>query len=120
MSVPPEALQKMLIEMDNQLHKSRAELSMVNLQLDKVATNLNMIKSTKTSLNKYTTENENVYQGVGKAFVVKDVSVYLNEIESDAKDFEATKQNLSKKKVYLETTLEKTLDTMTQIVGKKN
>lgn len=119
MSVPPEALQKLLIEMDNQLHKSKAELSMVNLQLDKVNTNLGLIESTKKSLGKYTTDHENVWQGIGKAFVVKDVNVYLQDISKDAKDFEDKKENLSKKKVYLETTLEKTLESMTQIVGKK-
>lgn len=120
MSVPPEALQKLLVEMDNQLHKSKAELSMVNLQLDKVNTNLGMIESTKKSLAKYTKDHEQVWQGIGKAFVVKDVNVYLKDIDSDAKQFQETKSNLDKKKVYLETTLQKTLDSMTQIVGKKN
>lgn len=119
MSMNPEALQKLLLEMDNQLNISRAELSMCNLQLDRVNTNLNLIHLTTSSLNKLcnTKDNETVWQGVGKAFVKNDVNSYLKEMSTDEKDFKESKENLSKKQHYLETTLEKTLENMTQIVG---
>lgn len=119
MSMNPEALQKLLLEMDNQLNISRAELSMCNLQLDRVNTNLNLIHLTTSSLNKLcnTKDNETVWQGVGKAFVKNDVNSYLKEMSTDEKDFKESKENLSKKQHYLETTLEKTLQNMTQIVG---
>lgn len=115
----PEALQKLLIEMDNQLNVSRAELSMCNLQLDRVNTNLNLIQLTNKSLNKVcnTKVNEAVWQGIGKAFVKNDVNSYLKEMAQDEKEFNESKENLSKKKNYLETTLDKTLENMTQIVG---
>jgi prefoldin subunit 1 len=119
MSVPPEALQKMLLEMDNQLNKSQAELSMVNLQLDKVNTNLAMIDSTKKSLAKYTVPNETVWKGIGKAFVATEVGGYLQEMANDGKQFEETKSGLNKKKTYLETTLTNTINAMSQIVEKK-
>ncbi|CUM56185.1 unnamed protein product [Debaryomyces tyrocola] len=119
MSMNPEALQKLLIEMDNQLNVSRAELSMCNLQLDRVNTNLNLIQLTNKSLNKVcnTKDNEAVWQGIGKAFVKNDVNSYLKEMSQDEKEFNESKENLSKKKNYLETTLDKTLENMTQIVG---
>lgn len=119
MSMNPEALQKLLIEMDNQLNVSRAELSMCNLQLDRVNTNLNLIQLTNKSLNKVcnTKDNEAVWQGIGKAFVKNDVNSYLKEMSLDEKEFNESKENLSKKKNYLETTLDKTLENMTQIVG---
>mmetsp|Transcript_3791 Transcript_3791/g.3685 ORF Transcript_3791/g.3685 Transcript_3791/m.3685 type:complete len:124 (-) Transcript_3791:108-479(-) len=119
MSMNPEALQKLLIEMDNQLNVSRAELSMCNLQLDRVNTNLNLIHLTTKSLNKLcnTKDNEAVWQGIGKAFVKNDVNSYLKEMSQDEKEFNESKENLSKKKNYLETTLDKTLENMTQIVG---
>lgn len=119
MSMNPEALQKLLIEMDNQLNVSRAELSMCNLQLDRVNTNLNLIQLTNKSLNKVcnTKDNEAVWQGIGKAFVKNDVNSYLKEMAQDEKEFNESKENLSKKKNYLETTLDKTLENMTQIVG---
>ena len=49
--------------MDNQLNKSQAELSMVNLQLDRAMTNLTIIDTTKTKLNKIcnTQSNEKVW-----------------------------------------------------------
>lgn len=120
MSMNPEALQKLLIEMDNQLNKSRAELTMCNLQIDRVNTNLNLIQLTTKSLTKLcdTESNEKVWQGIGKAFVAKDVSKYLKDISKDEKEFLESKKNLETKQNYLETTLEKTIDNMTQLVGK--
>lgn len=119
MSMNPEALQKLLIEMDNQLNVSRAELSMCNLQFDRVNTNLNLIQLTTKSLNKLcnTEDNEAVWQGIGKAFVKNDVNTYLKDMSQDEKEFNESKENLSKKKNYLETTLDKTLENMTRIVG---
>lgn len=119
MSMNPEALQKLLIEMDNQLNSSRAELTMCNLQIDRVDTNLNLIQLTSKSLKSLcnTSENEAVWQGIGKAFVKNDVNTYLKDMSKDEKEFQDNKENLKKKQNYLETTLEKTLENMTQVVG---
>lgn len=114
-----EALQKVLIEMDNQLNKSRAELSMVNLQLDRTNTNLKIIETTKTKLNDICQPSERVWQGCGKAFIAKDVKTYLSDLDKDQKDYQDTKKNLTIKKDYLQTTLEKTIEGMTSIVGEK-
>ncbi|RLV92152.1 Prefoldin subunit 1 [Spathaspora sp. JA1] len=114
-----EALHKVLIEMDNQLNKSRAELSMVNLQLDRVNTNLNSITSTKSRLNKLCEPKERVWQGIGKAFIARDVTSYVKDLDADAKEFNDTKKSLTIKQEYLSTTLEKTIDSMTKIVGNK-
>ncbi|ODV77429.1 uncharacterized protein CANTADRAFT_56408 [Suhomyces tanzawaensis NRRL Y-17324] len=119
MSLNPEALQKLLIEMDNQLNKTKSDLSLCNLQLSRVETNLSLIKSTFSSLNKLCKPDEVVYQGVGKAFVAKNVKEYLGEISRDEKDFLDTKKNLVIKKDYLETTLEKTISSMQKIVQGK-
>ncbi|CAK7906211.1 prefoldin subunit 1 [[Candida] anglica] len=117
MSVNQEALRKLLIEMDNQLSRSKAELSMCNLQLSRVDTNLRLIQSTKSRLNTLCTDGEPVWQGVGKTFVKTDVNTYLKGIATDEKEFSDSKSSLEKKKHYLETTLEKTVDSMSQIVN---
>ncbi|CAK9438552.1 uncharacterized protein LODBEIA_P27760 [Lodderomyces beijingensis] len=114
-----EALQKVLIEMDNQLNKSRAELSMVNLQLDRVNTNLNVISSTTARLNSLNKPEERVWQGLGKAFVAKETKAYLDELKTDEKEYKETQRGLKIKQNYIETTLEKTIDGMTKIVGDK-
>ncbi|EDK37060.2 hypothetical protein PGUG_01158 [Meyerozyma guilliermondii ATCC 6260] len=119
MSVNPQALQKLLMEMDSQLNKSRAELSMCNLQLERTVTNLNIIQKTQKDLSGLCKNNEGVWEGVGKTFVQVPVSDYLQTIEADEKEFTDSKSSLEKKKAYLETTLEKTIDNMTQLVGKK-
>lgn len=120
MSVNPEALQKVLLEMDSQLNKTRAELSMVNLQLDRVDTNLGMISSTSRNLKKLASDDEAVWQGVGKAFVKTDVSTYLGSIATDEKDFLETQKGLKTKQHYLETTLNNTVKSMAQLVGPKS
>lgn len=113
-----EALKKLLVEMDNQLSRSKAELSMCNLQLSRVESNLRLIQSTKLRLNGLCSDNEPVWQGVGKAFVATDVGTYLQAVGRDEKEFAENKSGLEKKKHYLETTLEKTVASMAQIVGK--
>lgn len=120
MSVNPEALQKLLLEMDNQLNKTKAELSMCNLQLDRVDTNLNLIKHTTKNLKRLVDDDGKVWQGIGKAFVQTDVGTYVDTLSKDEKDFLETQKNLKTKQNYLETTLENTIKSMTQIVGPKN
>lgn len=117
----PEALQKLLIEMDSQLNKSRAELSMCEVQLGRVNTNLNLIKQTSASLNSVcdTKANEKVWKGIGKAFVQTDVNSYLKQLATDETEFLDSKKSLDTKKHYIETTLEKTIDNMTRIVKGK-
>lgn len=120
MSVNPEALQKLLLEMDNQLNKTKAELSMCNLQLDRVDTNLNLIKHTTKNLKRLVGDDGEVWQGIGKAFVQTDVKSYVGVLSKDEKEFLETQNNLKTKQNYLETTLENTIKSMTQIVGPKN
>lgn len=119
MSLDPQSLQKLLIEMDNQLNKSRAELNMCNLQLERVDANLKIIESTTSRLNKLTSPGDKVWKGIGKAFVQNDVSEYLVKIGEDKKQFAETEKLLKTKKHYLEANLEKTIQNMTEIVGKK-
>ncbi|KAM9894996.1 hypothetical protein OXX69_011178 [Metschnikowia pulcherrima] len=119
MSLDPQALQKLLLEMDSQLSKSRAELTMCNVQLDRVDTNLKIVENTNSRLSKLTSPGDDVWKGVGRAFVRNNVTDYLAKIQKDKKDFLETQRSLNTKKHYLETTLENTLKHMTDIVGKK-
>lgn len=121
MSINPEALQKLLLEMDNQLNGSRAELSMCNLQMDRINVNMNIIQQTDKALHNLCDieKNEKVWKGVGKCFLQEDVGDYLNDMSADEKKFKESKTNLEKKKHYLETTIEKTVDNMSNIVGRK-
>lgn len=119
MSLDPQALQKLLMEMDNQLNKSRAELTMCNVQLERIDTNVRIIDATTSRLTKLTKPHEHVWKGIGRAFVQNDVSEYLETIGKDKKEFLETQKLLKTKQHYLETTLEKTIASMTEIVGKK-
>lgn len=119
MSLDPKALQKLLIEMDNQLNKSRAELTMCNVQLERVDTNLKIIETTTSRLGKLTSSGDNVYKGVGRAFVQTSVDDYLAQIAKDKKDFLESQKLLKTKKHYLDTTLENTVKSMSDLVQRK-
>ena len=128
-----EALQKVLIEMDNQLNKSQSELSMINLQLDRINHNLKIIDTTKNKLNNiiigdnndnngdnnHYQSNEKIWQSCGKAFISTNFKTYLNQLNKDNKDYQDIKKSLIIKQDYLKTTVEKTIEGMTNIVGKK-
>lgn len=123
-----EALQKVLIEMDNQLNKSQSELSMINLQLDRINHNLKIIDTTKNKLNNiiigddsnhHYQSNEKIWQNCGKAFISTNFKTYLNQLNKDNKDYQDIKKSLIIKQDYLKTTVEKTIEGMTNIVGKK-
>lgn len=120
MSMDPQTLQKLLIEMDNQLNKSRADLSICNAQLSRVDTNVKIIDSSTARLGQLTAPGDPVWKGVGRAFVRNDVSDYLAQIAHDKKAFLDTQKLLKTKQHYLETTLENTLKSMSDIVGKGN
>lgn len=117
MSVPPEALQKVLLEMDNQLNKTRSDLSLTNYQLAQIDASLNAIKVSKTNLVRLCNNDERVWQGVGKAFVSDDVSSYLASVSQEEKVMSQSKEALEKKKHYLDTTLNNTLENMARIVN---
>lgn len=115
MSLDPQSLQKLLIEMDNQLNKAQAELSVCNVQLDRVNTNVKIVDATTAKLSKLAAPGESVWKGVGRAFVQMESQDYLKSIADDKKGFLETKKLLDTKKNYLETTLEKTIHNMTEI-----
>lgn len=112
----PQALEKLLIEMDNQLNKTRAELTMCELQLERVDTNLNVISSTSKSLHRICGPHESVWQGIGRCFVETNVDVYLEQLSKDEAGFQDTKKSLLTKKNYLDTTLDKTVLHMQKLV----
>ncbi|CAX44475.1 prefoldin subunit, putative [Candida dubliniensis CD36] len=129
-----EALQKVLIEMDNQLNKSQSELSMINLQLERINHNLKIIDTTKNKLNNiiigdndnngdnnhyHYQSNEKIWQNCGKAFISTNFKTYLNQLNKDNKNYQDIKKSLIIKQDYLKTTVEKTIEGMTNIVGKK-
>lgn len=119
MSLDPQALQKLLLEMDSQLNKSRAELSMCNVQLSRAATNIGIVETTERKLNKLSKPEDPVWRGVGRAFLKTETSKYLEQINNDKKEFLESQKSLKTKQHYLETTLENTLKSMTDIVGRK-
>lgn len=119
MSLGNQALQKLLLEMDSQLNKSRAELSMCNAQLSRVSKNVSIVENTIKKLSKISKPEDPAWRGVGRAFLKTSTSKYLEQINKDKTEFLETQKLLNTKQHYLETTLENTVRSMTDIVGRK-
>lgn len=117
MSLDPQLLHKMLMEMDSQLNRAQAELSMCNVQLERADTNIKIVDSTQARLAKVTSPGDSVWQGVGRAFVRCSVDSFLDKIAADKRGYEETRKLLKTKQNYLETTLENTVKGMQDIVG---
>lgn len=119
MSLDPQALQKLLLEMDSQLNKSRADLAICNAQLKRVDTNVKFVETADRNLRELVDLLDPVWRGVGRAFLKTETSEYLDQINKDKKEFLETHRLLKTKQHYLETTLENTIKSMSDVVGRK-
>lgn len=107
---------KMLIEMDAQLQKNKSELDITEISLSKLNQNNKIIELSKDEIKNSNVEN--VWKGIGKIFIKENTNDYINELNNDKKEYDEQINSLNKKKHYLETSIEKTFDSMNQIIKK--
>ncbi|CCH42971.1 hypothetical protein BN7_2517 [Wickerhamomyces ciferrii] len=104
--------------MDQQLQKNKAELQMVQVQLDRKTVDAKLIDITKEELKSGSNENR-VWEGVGKIFLSQSIDEYKDRLNQDQKNiFDQTKA-MKIKRDYLTTSLEKTVDSMNSILSGK-
>lgn len=106
----------MLIEMDAQLQKNKSELDITEISLSKLNQNNKIIELSKDEIKNSNVEN--VWKGIGKIFIKENTNDYINELNNDKKEYDEQINSLNKKKHYLETSIEKTFDSMNQIIKK--
>ncbi|ODV95666.1 hypothetical protein PACTADRAFT_69185 [Pachysolen tannophilus NRRL Y-2460] len=110
MSIPEVALRKTLIEMDNQLQKNKSELSITDLQLQRQLTNLKIADLTIKELTD--DKPQYVWENCGKMFFKTDLNTYNDKLNNEKKIIDEQVNALTKKKHYLETSLNVTFDNM--------
>lgn len=119
MSMNPEALQKLLMEMNTQLQQNQADFQVAQQQIDRHSTNSQIASLTIKELQDNGSANDLVWEGVGKMFIAKKVDEYKEQMAQDKKLLDDQVKNLNIKKDYLKTSIEKTSKTMQSIIQGK-
>ncbi|KAH3680641.1 hypothetical protein WICMUC_000198 [Wickerhamomyces mucosus] len=119
MSVSQAQLESLLIEMNSQLQKNQADLQMVQVQLDRHSTNSRIADLTIKELNDNGSENNTVWEGIGKMFLASNIKNYEERLNIDKKIIDDQVKALNIKKNYLTTSIEKTSKSMKAILSGK-
>ncbi|ESZ91075.1 KE2 family protein [Sclerotinia borealis F-4128] len=106
MSIPNEALQKLVNEIQSQAIQAEQQISVVKSQISVKQREIRLLELTSTEVSTLP-PNTNVYEGVA------DVDKRLH---SETKDLKLDIENLGKKLLYLETTYEKSNDNIARIL----
>ncbi|KAI5309413.1 hypothetical protein KEM55_003283 [Ascosphaera atra] len=115
MSVPNEALAKLVQEIETQAVKSQQEIAVVKGALAAKQRQLRLSQLTSKELNDLP-KDTNVYEGVGKMFVVKPMSTVDSKISDESRALQNDITNLEKKLFYLETTFKNSRDNVDKIL----
>ncbi|KAL1305582.1 hypothetical protein AAFC00_007187 [Neodothiora populina] len=103
MSIPPEALQKLLSEIEQKAAFSQQQIGIVKSQMAAKNRESRMLQLTTVELDGLP-KDANIYEGVGKMFVACPPSEVKVRIAKESEDLKKDVENLEKKLNYLETT----------------
>ncbi|KAK9477501.1 Prefoldin [Lipomyces japonicus] len=116
MSIPPEALQKVLQEIELRVMQSQMELSSVQQQISQKQRDIRMTDLTIKEL-KDISSDVGVWEGVGKMFLNVPITSHVDKLLKERKEGEDQITALSKKLHYLETTYKNAKQSIDEIVG---
>lgn len=103
------------MEMDSQLQRQRAELSLTDMQLQQKMTNLKINELIIDEL-KQNSESR-LFKSCGKLFLKTDSKSYLSDLNDLDTNSQEQINGLKKKKQYLETSLDVTFENMKKYIG---
>ncbi|KAF1984798.1 Prefoldin [Aulographum hederae CBS 113979] len=114
MSIPNEALQKLLVEIEQKAVFSQQQMGIVKSQMASKAreTRMNTLTSTEVSSLPAGTP---VYEGVGKMFVLTPTEEVKKRLETESEELKSETANLEKKLHYLETTYRTSRENIDQL-----
>ncbi|EKG17577.1 Prefoldin beta-like protein [Macrophomina phaseolina MS6] len=114
MSIPNEALQKLLQEIEQKAAFSQQQISLVKAQMTAKAREQRMLQLTTSEVDSLPADT-NVYEGVGKMFVWSPVEDVKTRLASESEELKSDTANLEKKLHYLETTYKNSRDNLEQL-----
>ncbi|KAK9463366.1 putative Prefoldin subunit 1 [Lipomyces oligophaga] len=116
MAMAPEALQKVLQEIELKMIQSQMELSAMRQQISQKQRDIRLNELTIKEL-KEIPETVGVWEGVGKMFMNVPLAQHLSELEKEKKGNEDQLTAMNKKLHYLETTYKNSKQNIDDILG---
>jgi len=103
MSIPNEALQKLVREIESQAIAAQQQIGLARTQMTAKQREQRLVKLTMSEMASLP-EDAVVYEGVGKMFASLPVTTLRQKLERQAHDLEGEVGKLNQRLLYLETT----------------
>lgn len=103
-------------EMAASLRMNKNQLEIVNQQLFQLERQEKLAQTTVKELDSY--PNSDVWRSCGRAFILQDKQDYVKDLNTDEQTIKEQVKALKIKKDYLETSVEKTVDGLKNLMKK--
>ncbi|KAI4103960.1 MAG: hypothetical protein LQ339_004077 [Xanthoria mediterranea] len=114
MSIPNEALQKLVQEIETQAITAQREINVVKAAVASKQRDVRMLELTSTEV-KQLNKDTKVYEGIGKMFVFAPINRVQTRLASETAELKSDISSLDKKLHYLETTHKNSREHIDQI-----
>ncbi|MCJ1240021.1 hypothetical protein MMC14_008021 [Varicellaria rhodocarpa] len=114
MSIPNEALQKLVQEIEAQAIQAQREINVVKTAVSGKQRDVRLLELTHSEVKSLPT-NTKVYEGVGKMFVSNPTDAVEKRLSAETAELKSDISNLNKKLHYLETTHKNSREHIDQI-----
>ncbi|KAL8910864.1 MAG: hypothetical protein Q9171_003902 [Xanthocarpia ochracea] len=114
MSIPNEALQKLVQEIETQAITAQREINVVKAAIASKQRDIRMLELTSTEV-KQLSKDTKVYEGVGKMFMLAPTNNVHTRLASETAELRSDISSLNKKLHYLETTHKNSREHIDQI-----
>jgi len=114
MSIPNEALQKLVQEIETQAIAAQQQINIVRSQISVKQREIRKLQLTSNEVDTLPTDT-NVYEGVGKMFVFSPIAEVNKRLSGETTELKSEVENLGKKLQYLETTHKNSREHIDQI-----
>ncbi|KAJ5899091.1 hypothetical protein N7495_003835 [Penicillium taxi] len=115
MSIPNEALKKLVQEIEARAITSQQQINIAKAQITTKQRDIRMMQLTSKELSELSSETK-VYEGVGKMFVNVPIGAVNKRLTRESAEATAEISNLDKKLHYHETTLKNSQEHFNQII----
>jgi len=115
MSIPSDALQKLLQDIEARANQSQQQIQVVRGQIAAKQRDIRLNQLTAKEIESLP-KGTNVYEGVGKMFVQVGTGQVKARLDSEVKGLSGDVEDLNKKLHYLETTFEKARENIDSIL----
>ncbi|TVY51547.1 putative prefoldin subunit 1 [Lachnellula cervina] len=114
MSIPNEALQKLVQEIETQAIQAQQQINTVKSQIGLKQREIRMLQLTSSEVSTLPSDTP-VYEGVGKMFVFSPIAEVDKRLTTETLELKTDVENLGKKLLYLETTHKNSREHIDQI-----